>query len=60
MKTLTLFAVIFAASLIADDKDYELYNTVLTPEEETGSCQGGNCRNLKHIHNPALDPDIPN
>lgn len=60
MKTLTLLALIFSSSLFADDKDFELYNSVLTPEEELGSCPGGNCRNLQHVRNPALDPDIPN
>lgn len=60
MKTITILTLILSASLFADDKDYELYNSVLTPEEELGSCPGGNCRNLKHVHNPALDPDIPN
>ncbi|MFN4175143.1 MAG: hypothetical protein ACK4HV_08590 [Parachlamydiaceae bacterium] len=60
MKMLMLALAMFSLSLFADDKDFELYNSVLTPEEELGSCPGGNCRNLRHVHNPALDPDIPN
>lgn len=60
MRTIAIMALLTMASVYADDKDYELYNSVLSPEESQGTCTGGDCRNLKHIHNPALDPDIPN